>query len=219
MSDVITATGLDARPFLQGQLSQDMGTVDRDGSAWSWLLQPTGKVAALLLVTKVADEHYALAVDGGFGEVVMARLNRFKLRVKVDLALAANDGTVYPGTEAERIEAVWPAMGTELVVDETIPNAAGINDRTVSFTKGCYTGQELVARVDSRGDHTPQHLRLVRMSDATFAVGDVLSFGDKQVGTVTTASGSMALAWIARSVEPGQSVQRGETAVSISLSA
>jgi tRNA-modifying protein YgfZ len=212
MSDMITAVGPDARSFLQGQFSQDMATVDRDSSAWSWLLQPTGKVAALVLVSKVADETYSIAIDSGFGSVVLARLNRFKLRVKVDLTLVEGEGTVFKGTEVERIEAVWPAMGSELVVDETIPNAAGINDRTVSFTKGCYTGQELVARVDSRGDHTPQHLRHVT-SSSPLAVGDVLTLDGKQVGTVTTAADTAALAWVARSVEPGAMVLAGDKPV------
>jgi tRNA-modifying protein YgfZ len=212
MSDMITAVGPDARSFLQGQFSQDMATVDRDSSAWSWLLQPTGKVTALVLVSKVADETYSIAVDSGFGSVALARLNRFKLRVKVDLTLVEGEGTVFKGTEVERIEAVWPAMGSELVVDETIPNAAGINDRTVSFTKGCYTGQELVARIDSRGDHTPQHLRHVT-SSSPLAVGDVLTLDGKQVGTVTTAADTAALAWVARSVEPGATVLAGDKPV------
>ncbi len=212
MSDTITAVGPDARSFLQGQFSQDMATVDRDGSAWSWLLQPTGKVAALVLVSKVADETYSIAVDSGFGSVVLARLNRFRLRVKVDFTLVEGEGKVFAGTEFERIEAVWPAMGSELVVDETIPNAAGINDRTVSFTKGCYTGQELVARVDSRGDHTPQHLRHLTSSNP-LAVGDALTLDGKQVGTVTSAVDAAALAWVARSVEPGATVLAGSASV------
>ena len=214
MSDIVTAVGPDARSYLQGQFSQDMATVDVHGSAWSWLLQPTGKVAALVLVSKVADETYSIAVDSGFGSVVLARLNRFKLRVKVDLTLVEAEGKVFTGTEPERIEAVWPAMGSELVVDETIPNAAGINDRTVSFTKGCYTGQELVARVDSRGDHTPQHLRHLT-SSSPLAVGDALTLDGKQVGTVTSAADTAALAWVARSVEPGATVMAGSTSVLI----
>ena len=214
MSDIVTAVGPDARSYLQGQFSQDMATVDRDGSAWSWLLQPTGKVAALVLVSKVAEETYSIAVDSGFGSVVLARLNRFKLRVKVDLTLVEGLGTVFAGSEADRIEAVWPAMGSELVVDETIPNAAGINDRTVSFTKGCYTGQELVARVDSRGVHTPQHLRHLT-SSSPLAVGDVLTLDGKQVGAVTSVAYTAALAWVARSVEPGTTVLAGSASVLI----
>lgn len=215
MSDRVMATGPDARSYLQGQLSQDMATVDGGESAWSWLLQPTGKVAALLQVSKTGDDAYALDVDGGFGEVVLARLNRFKLRVKVELQLTESPGRVFDGSERERIEQVWPAMGDELVVDETIPNAAGINDRTVSFTKGCYTGQELVARVDSRGDHTPQRLRLLHADQGTLVVGTPLMLDGKQVGSITTAAGDVALAWVARAVEPGAIVDAGSVRAAV----
>jgi tRNA-modifying protein YgfZ len=216
MSDRVIAEGSDARSFLQGQLSQDMAIVDRDGSAWSWLLQPTGKVAALVRVSPLAPESYALDVDGGFGTGVMARLNRFKLRVKVDLRLEESSGPVYPGSEAERIEAGWPAMGSELTVDETIPNAAGINDRTVSFTKGCYTGQELVARVDSRGDHTPQHLRCLALVNGALHVDEELLADDgKIVGRITSVHADQALGWVARSIEVGSHVRSASATVRV----
>jgi tRNA-modifying protein YgfZ len=85
----------------------------------------------------------------------------------------------------------------------------------VSFTKGCYTGQELVARVDSRGDHTPQRLRHLT-SSSPLAAGDVLTLDGKPVGTVTTvttAAHTAALAWVARSVEPGATVLAGDKPV------
>ena len=58
------------------------------GSAWSFLLQPQGKVDAWLRVSAPADDAFVLDVDGGFGEAVVARLKRFKLRVKVDIVRA-----------------------------------------------------------------------------------------------------------------------------------
>ncbi|MGB9111326.1 MAG: hypothetical protein WCF24_01205, partial [Acidimicrobiales bacterium] len=61
------------------------------------------------------------------------------------------------GFEAARIEAGIPRMGAELT-EKTIPQEAGIVDRTVSFDKGCYTGQELVARIDARGGKVPRRL-------------------------------------------------------------
>ncbi len=103
--------------------------------------------------------------------------------------------------EVARIEAGMPRMGVELTA-ETIPAASGVVDLSASFTKGCYTGQELVARVDSRGNNTPTHLRVLR-TDGKLAVGDVL--GDGQ-GTVTSATehpdgGSVGLGYVKRSVE------------------
>jgi len=65
--------------------------------------------------------------------------------------------------EAVRVEAGYPTHGRELD-DRTIPAEAGLVEATVSFTKGCYTGQELVARIDSRGSNVPRHLRGLLLS-------------------------------------------------------
>ena len=65
--------------------------------------------------------------------------------------------------EAARIEAGFPKHGAELD-ERTIPAEAGLVEAAVSFTKGCYTGQELVARIDSRGSNVPRHLRGLLLS-------------------------------------------------------
>ena len=65
--------------------------------------------------------------------------------------------------EAARIEAGFPRHGAELD-ERTIPAEAGLVEASVSFTKGCYTGQELVARIDSRGSNVPRHLRGLLLS-------------------------------------------------------
>jgi folate-binding protein YgfZ len=103
--------------------------------------------------------------------------------------------------EATRIEAGVPVMGAELS-DRTIPAETGINDRTVSFTKGCYTGQELVARIESRGGHVPRSLRGVRLT-APAPAGAILQVGGKQVGTLTStaAEPAVALAYVSRDVD------------------
>jgi tRNA-modifying protein YgfZ len=210
--DVVSVIGADARSYLQGQLSQDMTAVDRDGSAWSWLLQPDGKVTALVRVVRESDEHYDLEVETGFGDAVIARLKRFLLRVKVTLSLGTRD--VADESARERIERRWPAMGIELD-ESTIPNAAGINDRTVSFTKGCYTGQELVARVDSRGNNTPTSLRLLRATTGSLAEGATATNDGKVVARVTSADRDVALAWVARSVEPNATVTFDDGSVAV----
>ena len=113
--------------------------------------------------------------------------------------------------ESVRIEAGIPVMGRELD-ESTIPAEAGIVDVTVSFTKGCYTGQELVARIDSRGGNVPRRLRglvigtnVLPPPGAALRVGDK---GDKDVGRVTSVGESLerrapvALAYLNRSVTP-----------------
>jgi tRNA-modifying protein YgfZ len=213
MHDVVSVIGADARSYLQGQLSQDMAEVDREGSAWSWLLQPDGKVTALLRVVRESDEHFNLEVETGHGEAVMARLKRFLLRVKVELSLATIESSDDESVRA-RIERRWPAMGSELD-ESTIPNAAGINDRTVNFKKGCYTGQELVARVDSRGNNTPTSLRLLRASSGFLVAGATATDDGKVVARVTSADGDIALAWVARAVEPGTTITLDDGALAL----
>ena len=121
------------------------------------------------------------------------------------------DGVRPCGLEAwnvARIAAGIPAMGAELT-EKTIPAEAGIVERAVSFTKGCYTGQELVARIDSRGGNVPRRLRGVVVEAAGDAppVGASVVVDGKEVGTLTsvTAPGRspvLALAYVRREVTP-----------------
>jgi folate-binding protein YgfZ len=111
--------------------------------------------------------------------------------------------------EALRIETGVPAMGAELT-DATIPAEAGpwLIETSVSFTKGCYTGQELVARIDSRGGNVPRPLRGLLVEGEPVPVGTTVEVDGSPVGIVTSSArspvlGAIALAPIARSVEPG----------------
>lgn len=123
----------------------------------------------------------------------------------------AEDATL----EAHRIEHGIPAMGAELH-DGVIPAEVGqwIIDESVSFTKGCFVGQELVARIDSRGGNVPRTLRAI-VCDAPVEVGDEIeSVGPASaVTSATTASshGAVALAYCGRKVEPGVQVVVGAT--------
>lgn len=218
--DVVRVTGPDAFTYLQSQLSNDLRDLQEGASRWSFLLQPTGRVDVLLRVWRTADDAFVLDTDAGFGDVMVARLNRFKIRVKAEIEPLAwrciavrgteGDGLVAWGsgfdllaeqpvapeavpvgtTEqllAARIEAVWPAMGAEILPGETIPAETGITDAAVSFRKGCYPGQELVERMDSRAATAP---RLLRCLDATDA--------DRLGARVTSRSGERALAYVPR---------------------
>lgn len=109
--------------------------------------------------------------------------------------------------EALRIRLGIPAMGHELD-GSTIPAAAGIVEGSVDFTKGCFVGQELVARIDSRGSNTPTRLCGVRLTDnADLAVGAPIVLGEKEVGRLTSiaavanGSGAAGLSYIKRAVD------------------
>lgn len=104
--------------------------------------------------------------------------------------VAAGDPARY---EALRIERGVPRMGRELT-ERTIPAEAGIVDRSTSFTKGCYTGQELVARIDSRGGNVPRRLRgVVVEGDVVPPAGATVVVAGAEVGQVTSAAHSLRL--------------------------
>jgi folate-binding protein YgfZ len=118
--------------------------------------------------------------------------------------------------EALRIERGRPRYGIDL--DNTvIPQEAGLNARAVSFTKGCYVGQETVARLYYRGKPTRQ-LRGLRCSDSVSA-GDAVTFEGRPVGQIGSAaisprSGAIALALVRREAPPGSTVAVGPAGVS-----
>ena len=117
--------------------------------------------------------------------------------------------------EVLRVERGRPRYGVDL--DESvIPQEGGLNERAVSFTKGCYVGQETVARLHYRGKPN-RHLRGLRLS-APATTGDVLRLGDKQVGRLGTVAvsplyGPIALALVRREAAPGDTLAVGEGGV------
>ena len=123
--------------------------------------------------------------------------------------------------EIVRVEHGRPRYGLDLD-DSVIPQEAGLNGRAVSFTKGCYVGQETVARLHYRG-RPNRHLRGLRLS-APVAHGERLRLGEREVGRVGTAvvspaHGPIALALIRREAAPGDelSAEGGATATVVDL--
>jgi tRNA-modifying protein YgfZ len=111
--------------------------------------------------------------------------------------------------EALRIEAGEPLMGVD-VTDATIPQETGLVRQTISFDKGCFLGQELVARLDSRGGRVNHHLRILRFEGAAAEVGADVMQGDEQVGVLSSSAGDLGLSLLRRGVEPGERVTVGE---------
>ena len=244
--DTVRVGGADALTYLQSQISQDIRDLVDGGSAYSFVLQPMGKIEALVRIVRHSADEFVLDTDPGFGEIVIARLNRFKIRVKVDIeplelqciAVRGADGVIEAGVpawgrsdsfdiigaapraptgvragsadelHAARIEAGWPAMGCE-ITDASIPAETGVIALAVNFTKGCYPGQELVERMDSRGSQAPRFVRRLR-GDGEVAVGDDVLRDSAVVGHITSAALGddlwVALATVARSVQPGDTV-------------
>jgi folate-binding protein YgfZ len=225
--DAVQVAGPDAGTYLQSQASQELRPLQVGASVWTFLLQPTGKVDVLARVWRTAEDEYVLDTDSGFGQVMVARINRFKIRVKADVtpldwtcvAVRGVDRTDDQGVvawgrgydllgpapippadvaegdpdalQAARIDAAWPVMGAEIVPGETIPAETGVTADAVSFTKGCYPGQELVERMDSRAAVAPKLLQRITAAEAE-AMG----------ARVTSRHGDTVLAYVPRSALP-----------------
>lgn len=266
--DLLAASGADAASYLQGQCSQDLEALAPGEVAETLILSPQGKIDAYGRCHRVGPEHFVVDLAPGHGADALARLERFRLRVKVEFELIegemlslwgdGHDAIViaarrvapdvvalderWPGLEgtdllgspddlarassawsdvvtwvdddawaARRIEAGRPAWGREINAS-TIAAEVGLVDSTVSFTKGCFTGQELVARLDARGSNVARRLARVvctssqKVSDVLGAV--VMSEAGDAVGVVTSAArapsgnGVIGLSVVARKVQP-----------------
>jgi folate-binding protein YgfZ len=132
------------------------------------------------------------------------------------LAAALRERGAQPVSEAAaeclRIERGRPRYGVDLD-DTVIPQEAGLNERAVSFTKGCYVGQETVARLHWRGKPN-RHLRGLRLS-APAETGQELRLGERAVGRVASSTlsplhGPIALALVRREAELGSVVEVGD---------
>lgn len=119
--------------------------------------------------------------------------------------------------EIARVEAGRPRVGRE-IGPQTMPAEAAIDDRAVSFTKGCYIGQETVARLHYKGKPN-RHLRRLRPVSPV-AAGDPVVAGEREVGVVGTAvispaEGPLALAILRREAEPGDEVSVGDGVLAV----
>jgi len=132
--------------------------------------------------------------------------------------IAEPDGAVIDSdaVEADRIAHGIPEMGSELD-DSVIPAEMGtwFVEESVNWTKGCYVGQELVARVDSRGSNTPRRLRGVALSGPASVGDEVVDGAGKVVGQITSIAGTAALARIGRATEPPAEVTVGGIAATV----
>lgn len=155
-----------------------------------------------------------LAVGSAVGiDLMTTAAETERLREALLTAGAAAVGDA--AAEIVRIERGVPRFGAEMGA-ETMPAEAGIVERAVSFTKGCYIGQETVARLHYKGKPN-RHLRGLRLS-APVAPGVALRLGEKEVGRlgsacVSPAFGPIGLAILRREAEPGSELAVGEDGV------
>lgn len=160
----IIVTGAESELFLQGQLTQDLTALPALGR-WALLLAPDSVVVTSGHVTP-CDGGFAMVVPHEVGEEALRRLRRFLLRTRCTLELV--EGSSGPWTtHGERVDAGRP--WTNEFARTVTPHTFGTTfvQESVSFTKGCFTGQELVGRLDARGSSVPW--RMVRATGPSFA--------------------------------------------------
>ena len=218
--DYVAVRGPDAMDFLQRMVSNDVEAAP----CQALLLTPKGRVIAPLVVVRRADDDYLLLTEQGLGDVVRATLLRARFAAKVEIEPEEhtsilvfretdgipNDEYGVPAVEvldaeppAEladeeelerlRILARRPRWGRE-IDDRILPAEAGLTDTHVSFTKGCYPGQEPIARLRYRGKAN-RELRVLEVEGRPEPETDVLH-GDKVVGRVTSSVPGLALAFV-----------------------
>ena len=175
------------------------------------LLTPKARVIAPLRVLRQAADDFLLLTEPELGERVRAELLRMRFAAKAQIDTEQHDSWLVlggdevvderpPGDEVGeeaferwRIEAGIPRWGRE--IDESIlPAEAGLDETHISFTKGCYPGQEPIARQRYRGK-VNRRLRVLDV-DTDVEPGDELLYGDKKVGRITSAVPGTALGFV-----------------------
>jgi tRNA-modifying protein YgfZ len=205
--------GPDAADFLQRMVSNDVEALSPGEACPALLLTAKARVTAPLVVLRRAADDFLLLTEPGLGEVVRAHLARMRLRAECEIepeehdavlvfgggggfatdwpgATEALDAGLEPTLSAEELELQRIATGVprwEREIDDRIlPAEAGLDQTHVSFSKGCYPGQEPVARLHFRG-HPNRGLRVVELEELPEYDAPLLHDG-REVGRVTSAA-------------------------------
>lgn len=221
----VRVQGPEAVDYLNRMLSND---VPSEGSADALLLTAKARVIAPLLVWRRGVDDVLLLMEPELGEVVRAQLTRMRFSAKCEIEpeehtsmviLGGGDGIPNrdygqpavevldadaevtiddDGLERLRIEAGTPRYGRE-IDDRVLPAEAGLEERAISFSKGCYPGQEPVARQHFRGK-VNRKLRVLEIDGEPPEPETPVGYDGKDVGRVTSAVPGLALAYVRVSV-------------------
>src|SRR5436309_589832 len=223
----VRVTGLDAADFLERMVSNEVAALAPGDVRRALLLTPKSRIVAPLSVVREEPEAFLLITEVELAEAVASALLRARFAAKCEVSVAPLHGLLHfsdPGRgipnddygveawetweeetpdgadaeqlEALRIDAGTPRWGREL--DESVlPAEAGLDETHVSFTKGCYPGQEPIARLHYRG-RPNRRLRRLEVEDAR--PGDEIVHDGKAVGRVTSAVPGKALGYVRREV-------------------
>jgi folate-binding protein YgfZ len=206
--EFLRVSGPDAEDFLQRMVSNDVAA---DGECDALLLTPKARIIAPLRIVRRGTNDFLLLTEPGLGDVVRTQLQRARFAAKVEIEREAHQSWLVLGGEEVlderpagdeageeeferwRIEAGIPRWGAELD-DRVLPTEAGLEATHISFTKGCYPGQEPIARQHHRGK-VNRRLRILDV-EGEAAPGDELTLDGKTVGRITSAVPGVALAYV-----------------------
>ena len=209
----VRVSGPDAGDLLQRLVSNDVEGLAVGDSCDALLLTPKARVIAPLRVVRRAEDDFLVLTEPELGDTVRTHLQRARLRAQAEIEPEEHESWVVLGGEevldqrpdgqeiaAEelerwRIESGIPRWGTE-IDDRVLPAEAGLTETHVSFTKGCYPGQEPIARQHHRGKLN-RRLRVLGLDGDAVPDHDAeIRFGDKVVGRVTSAVPGLALGYV-----------------------
>ena len=231
----VRVRGADAIDFLNRMLSND---VPDEGSVDALLLTAKARVIAPVLMWRRGADDVLLLTEPELGDTLRAHLTRMRFAAKCEIEPEEHTSTILLGesegipnrdygvpatelldsdlqvtmTDGElermRIEAGTPRFGLD-IDDRVLPAEAGLDERAISFSKGCYPGQEPVARQYYRGK-VNRRLRVVEVEGAPAAETPVVYEG-KEVGRVTSAVPGLALAYVRAEVPQDAALEIGDS--------
>jgi folate-binding protein YgfZ len=187
------------------------------------LLTAKSRVIAPLVVLRRGPDDFLLLTEPELGERVRAELTRFRFAAKAEIEAEQHESWVVlggeevlderpPGEEVDeaeyerwRVESGMPRWGRE-IDDSILPAEAGLTETHVSFTKGCYPGQEPIARLHHRGK---VNRRLRRLELDGEPAGDELVLDGKVVGRITSRAGDRALGYVRVEVPDDAELEAG----------
>jgi folate-binding protein YgfZ len=180
----INVTGDDAFEFLQGQMTNDLGRLQTEAEILAAWCSPKGRVIWFGPIRKI-ESGFALSAPADTAEEIVRRLLVFKFRAKVDLSIVDEGVAVDPGF---LVQNGHPLIGAAQM-EQFTPHMLNLDLLdAISFDKGCYTGQEIVARTHYKG---ATKRRTLRFESATpVSVGDKISDGSRDIGEVLNVAGN-----------------------------
>jgi folate-binding protein YgfZ len=245
----VRVSGPEAEPYLDRMVSNDVAALGPGETCEALLLTAKARVIAPLVVLRRGHEDFLLLTEPDLGERVQSELRRFRFAAKAEIEPEDHtshvvfggagiptadygepaaevldeelDVTVSPEElELLRIRAGTAAWGKE-IDDRVLPAEAGLTDRAVSFTKGCYPGQEPIARLHYRG-HANRGLRVLKLDELPEPDSEV-AYEGKNVGRITSAvpaeGGAIALAYVRREVPEDAELTVGAATATLTLAA